>query len=335
MKEQQALQIIWRLTVLLCVVEIGYGMAAGSLGLVSDGVHSFANCLGVGTSLFAMRYSASLLKTGSKSTFTYGVADRAEVLAAFANSVILMLLAAFLVSEALHSWLSEHSHHGDHSDHVAFVALGGILVNLIGLRLLSPHLQGLRGVFTKQTFTASSPSPRLLNLEAVALHLAFDVLTSLCVLASSVLRDATEINADNAMAVGIALLTVKSVNPMFQRTLRMLAQASAQQYDYKLRELASSVAGVLEFHQVHFWTLAPGKEVGSFIIRVRSDAEDEDAILKKAHGMFAKSLYSLTVQIQREMSSAVALNTATAARYDSDNEELPHGLQVRDAAHII
>lgn len=331
MKEQQALQVIWRLTVLLCVVEIGYGMAAGSLGLVSDGVHSFANCLGVGTSLFAMRYSASLLKTGGKSTFTYGVADRAEVLAAFANSVILMLLAAFLVSEALHSWLSEHSHHGDHSDHVAFVALGGILVNLVGLGLLSPHLPRL----AKQASAPILPSPRLLNLEAVALHLAFDVLTSLCVLASAVLRDVTDINADNAMAVGIALLTVKSVNPMFQRTLRMLAQASAQQYDYKLRELASSVTGVLEFHQVHFWTLAPGKEVGSFIIRVRFDAEDEDAILKKAHGMFAKSLYSLTVQIQRERSSAISVAPTPAVTQQDEPLPLRGGLQVRDAAHII
>lgn len=80
----------------------------------------------------------------------------------------------------------------------------------------------------------------------------------------------------------------------------MLSQASAAGFraDNQLREL-SSVDGVLEFYQIHFWSLAPSRHVGSLIIRIRSDA-DEDVILKSAHQIFAPLLWSLTVQFERE-----------------------------------
>lgn len=321
---------------LLCVSEIGYGMYVGSLGLISDGVHSFANCLGVGTSLLAMRWSSSI-NTKHASAFSYGICDRAEVLAAFANSVILILLAMFLVSEALHASLGgEHTHHTDHSDHVAVVAMCGMVVNIVGLRLLAPHLRrGFREIFSQNNNAAASP--RLLNFEAVAMHLLFDVFTSCGVLVGSVLQDKLQIHTDSVMAVGIALITVRSVNPMFQRTLRILSQASYMPYDYVLRELAASVDGILEFHQVHFWTLGPSKEVGSFIIRIRSDA-NEDVILKQAHKVFAKALWSLTVQIQRDGrvdSVIVATTNNHLEEEDLQQKEQHRGLEVRDAAHII
>ena len=83
MKESRVLQLVWQLTLLLCLAEIGYGVFAGSLGLISDGVHTAANCLGVGTSLFAVRWAKSF----ASKAYSYDLGMRAEVLAAFTSKL--------------------------------------------------------------------------------------------------------------------------------------------------------------------------------------------------------------------------------------------------------
>jgi len=89
MKESRALQRVWQLTLGLFLAEVGYGMFAGSLGLISDGVHTFANCLGVGTSLFAVRWAKDAL---ASKAYSYDVGVRAEVLAAFTSEFVLWAL---------------------------------------------------------------------------------------------------------------------------------------------------------------------------------------------------------------------------------------------------
>jgi cation diffusion facilitator family transporter len=214
--------------------------------------------------------------------------------------VTLLLISAFLAFEAVHQ-LVEAAHHSDHEDHVSFVALAGVIVNFIGLRLISPLIGGW-GVLAKRLRSQQEESngSRLLNLEAVALHMAFDILSSVGVIASSFLSGIGFAIADPIVAVLIALLTIRAATPMFKRTARMLAQAASSNFrpEPLLRELAG-VDGVLEFYQVHFWTLAPCREVGSLIVRVRADA-DEDYILMQAHRIFSSSLWSFTCQIERE-----------------------------------
>ena len=84
MKESRVLLLIWQLTLGLFILEIGCGVFLGSLGLISDGVHTAANCLGVGTSLFAVRWAKKLTTKG----YSYDLSIRAEVLAAFTSAYI-------------------------------------------------------------------------------------------------------------------------------------------------------------------------------------------------------------------------------------------------------
>jgi len=363
MKESRVLQLVWQLTLLLCLAEVGYGVFAGSLGLVSDGVHTAANCLGVGTSLFAVRWSKSF----ASKAYSYDLGMRAEVLAAFTSryhdryvespgpkrhtnicigikpdSVILLLLSAFLAFEAIHQ-LVEDAHHSDHAEHVAYVAFAGVVVNFVGLRLLSPLIGGWTVMWKRlNTQQEESTGPRLLNLEAVALHIVFDILSSLGVIASTMLAGIGFTAADPIVAALIAALTVRGATPMFRRTSRMLAQASSMGFrpEPLLRELAA-VDGVLEFYQVHFWSLAPSRDVGSLIIRVRADADD-DLILKAAHRIFAPAIWSLTVQIEREkyisslpsMKNTVYSNATTTPTLAPVRKEF-EVVGLKEAAHIL
>ena len=252
------------------------------------------------------------------------------------------MLSAFLAFEAIHQ-LVEDAHHADHAEHVAYVALAGVIVNFLGLRLLSPLIGGWKAMWKRlNAQQEESNGPRLLNLEAVALHIVFDIISSLGVIASTILVGFGFTAADSIVAVLIAALTVRGATPMFRRTSRMLAQASAIGFrpEPLLRELAA-VDGVLEFYQIHFWSLAPCRDVGSLIVRVRADADD-DRILKTAHRIFAPVLWSLTVQLEREkhISSLPSAKSTTTSTVISTSAIAPirkdaDAVGFKEAAHIL
>jgi hypothetical protein len=58
------------------------------------------------------------------------------------------------------------------------------------------------------------------------------------------------------------------------------------------------VEGVLEVYKTHFWTSSPGVFVGSLVVRVRSDA-DEQIVLKNVSSIFSPYVKDLTIQIEK------------------------------------
>src|SRR5262245_50987403 len=79
------------------VVEVVGALWTGSLALAADAGHMFADVGGLGLALFAS-WIAARPPTPAK---TYGY-QRAEILAALANSVVMMALAAIILYEAYH-----------------------------------------------------------------------------------------------------------------------------------------------------------------------------------------------------------------------------------------
>lgn len=61
---------------------------------------------------------------------------------------------------------------------------------------------------------------------------------------------------------------------------------------------ALTVEGVLEVYKTHFWTSSPGVFVGSLVVRVRGDA-DEQAVLKNVTNIFSPYIKNLTIQIEK------------------------------------
>eukprot|EP01126_Amoeba_proteus_P034241 TRINITY_DN3402_c0_g1_i16.p1 TRINITY_DN3402_c0_g1~~TRINITY_DN3402_c0_g1_i16.p1 ORF type:complete len:240 (+),score=45.69 TRINITY_DN3402_c0_g1_i16:457-1176(+) len=61
---------------------------------------------------------------------------------------------------------------------------------------------------------------------------------------------------------------------------------------------ALTVDGVLEIYKTHFWTNSPGVFVGSFIVRVRADA-DEQVVLKNVSCIFSPYVKYLSIQVEK------------------------------------
>lgn len=115
-----------------------------------------------------------------------------------------------------------------------------------------------------------------------------------------------EINNYNAVdtvsAVAIALMTFGTMYPMSVYSGKVLLQTTPShvigQLDKLLREV-STLDGVLEVRNEHFWTVGFGSLAGSIHVRIRRDANEQMVlahVTNRLHGLVA----TLTVQIFKD-----------------------------------
>src|SRR5580698_4273679 len=103
-RHRRALTAVLALTTLIAIAEVVGAVITGSLVLIADAAHMAADAAGVGLSLLAA-YFASRPPTGHR---TFGFA-RAEILAAMANALLLLGMAAFIFTEAIRRLMSPES----------------------------------------------------------------------------------------------------------------------------------------------------------------------------------------------------------------------------------
>lgn len=200
-------------------------------------------------------------------------------------------------------------------------------------------------VFTRLTSqNEEAEGPRLLNLESVALHIVFDIVSSIGVITSTILSDQLGFKAaDPLTAVLIAGLTIRGATPMFRRTAAILAQAStSKQSDLLLRDI-TSIDGVLEVYQSHFWSLAPSKQVATIVLRIRSDV-DQDEIMRRCHRVLSPHCSNFTVQLEKERAIQSLLVAPSSSVASIGNPHLLQrgnaamaapGVGLREAAHLL
>ncbi|CAJ1193679.1 hypothetical protein LCR01_08180 [Companilactobacillus crustorum] len=148
------------LNVLITITEFIGGVLSGSLGLISDAFHNLEDSLSI-----VIAYVANVVgkrKNNSKKTFGY---KRAEILAAFVNSIVLVVITLMMVFESFRR-LSQPQH--INGKLMMIVAIIGLVANLVSMLLLF------------------SGSKHNLNIKATFLHMLTDTLSSIGVLIASV-----------------------------------------------------------------------------------------------------------------------------------------------------
>ena len=108
------------------IVQGAYGYLSGSLGLLSDTVHMFFDCLGLVVGLGAA--VASKWPTSPEKPYGWG---KLNTLAGFGNGVFLMLVSIEFVWEAVEGILEQRELR--HVEELLVVSTLGLLVNLVGL----------------------------------------------------------------------------------------------------------------------------------------------------------------------------------------------------------
>ena len=255
------------------VVELTTALAINSIALLADAGHMLTDLVAMSMGLTAVL----MARRGSTSpSRTYGW-HRAEVFTAVANAVLLLGVAAFILYEAVERI-------GDAPEvpgvPLIVVALVGLAANAAVVLLLRSH-------------SKSSLAVKGAYMEVVA-----DTLGSIGVLIAGIVTVTTGWPyADVVVAVLVALWVLPRAISLARSALRILSESSPSHIDVdELRTALGSVEGVTEVHDLHVWTLVPGKDMVTAHLTSRREAalvlDDARAVLT------ARGLDHSTVQVE-------------------------------------
>lgn len=255
------------------VVELTTSLLINSIALLADASHLLTDVVAVFMGLAAV----TLARRGSSSpSRTYGW-HRAEVLTAVANAALLVGVALFILYEAIRRVQNAPAVPGRP---MIVVALVGLAVNLVVAMLLRSH-------------SAGSLAVKGAYLEVVA-----DTVGSLGVLIAGVVTVTTHWPyADVVVAVLVALWVLPRAISLARAALRILSESSPSHIDVdKVRSALCAVEGVSEVHDLHVWTLSPGKDM---VTAHLTSAGDSARVLQEARAVLsAHGLDHATVQIE-------------------------------------
>jgi len=273
----------------ITLLQITYGTFAGSLGLVSAAFHSVFDCLSLVISLVAMICS----KQRPTNKFSYGY-DRFEILSSFSNGVFLMFVSLFLLFESIERISEPEEYHGEKSAPIIFVAFLGLVVNILGVAFFY-DARGKPDPLARQ-------QARSENVYSILVHISMDAVANVGVILSTFLMSHDWLLADPVVAIGIICLIGYNALPFVTRNAQILLQTTPLQIrdllEKSLRE-ATTIEGVLECRNEHFWTQSHNSHVGSVIVRVGANV-DEQVVLRKVHGIFDPLISDFTVQVEKD-----------------------------------
>ncbi len=255
------------------VVELVTALAINSIALLADAGHMLTDLVAMFMGLTAVL----LARRGSTSAArTYGW-HRAEVFTAVANAVLLLGVAGFILYEAFERL-------GDAPEvpgvPMIVVALVGLLANAVVVLLLR------------------SQSESSLAVKGAYMEVVADTVGSIGVLiAGGVTVTTAWPYADVVVAVLVALWVLPRAFALARAALRILSESSPHHIDVdELRTALAAVDGVTGVHDLHVWTLVPGKDMATaHLTSTRESAgvlDDAKAVLN------ARGLAHATIQVE-------------------------------------
>ena len=229
-------------------VEAVVGVAADSLALLADAAHMVSDALALGLALFA----AWLALRPATPERSFGW-RRAEVLAALANALVLVLLGGWIVWAAI-GRLSDPP--GVVGGWVLAAGVAGLLVNFAAARVLHGAGSGL-------------------NVRAAKLHVLADLASSVGVVVAGLVVITTGwAYADPIAGLLIGILIIISTFGVLRETVGVLLEGAPAGMD--AREVGAAIAstpGVVGVHDLHLWTITSGFPALSAHVLVAAGAD--------------------------------------------------------------
>jgi cobalt-zinc-cadmium efflux system protein len=269
--------LAWALavTVVFMVVEAVGGYVSGSLALVADAAHMLMDCAALGLSLFA----AWVVRRPARGGRTYGW-YRAEILAAMVNGVLLLLITAGIVIEAVRR-LNEPR--VIHTDVMLVVASGGFLANLVAVTILHK----VRG--------------ESLAVRGAYLHVLSDILGSAAaIVAAIVIMQTGWTPVDPILSFLVSGLLVTNAVRLLWSAVDVLLEAAPSSVNVPALELAmAGVPGVERVHDVHVWTVASGFVAMSGHAVVSDAGRRDGALAEITERVRSFGITHVTVQLEQ------------------------------------
>jgi cobalt-zinc-cadmium efflux system protein len=229
-KMQRVLQVSMVLTLAYVGATFYFGLRAHSLALISEAGHNVSDLLAIALSFVAVHFQAR--PATDQKTFGY---QRAGVLAAFVNAVTLVVLSAWIAIEAIHRIATPVE---VQPRLMMYVAAAGVLMN---------------GTVATLLWRFS----RDVNIRSVFLHMLGDTLSTAAVIAGGAAILFTGLTwIDPILSILIAGMILWSSVGIIRETLNILLEGTPRNLQLaEIRKAMASVAGVLDVHDLHVWSL--------------------------------------------------------------------------------
>ena len=262
------------ITLLFFFVEVGGGLLSNSLALLADAGHMFTDVGALGLSLFVAWFS----RQPSTPHKTFGFL-RWEILAAFINGSVLLLVSAGIVWEAI-----GRLRHPEPvvSGLMLVVAVGGLLVNVVAARLLH------------------AGASQSLNVRGAYLHVLSDLLGSVAaIVAALCVRYYGWTVADPIASIVMTVLIVRGAWQLVRESVDVLLEAVPPHIALDaVRSSIAGVPGVASVHDLHVWTVTSGMVAMSVHVVV-PDGELHQDVLERIHAAMATfGIGHVTVQVE-------------------------------------
>jgi len=273
------LKIILLITSAYIVVEILAGIFTNSLALLSDAGHMLTDAAGIGFALFAITFASKKALTPQK---TYGF-YRLEILAALTNSIIILLFSFYIIYEAYLRLVVAGQQKEIQGVTVLIVAVVGLIVNLIGIKVLHGHAKDN------------------LNMEGAYLEVLKDVLGSCAVIVAGLIIIFTEFYMiDPIISIGLALLIWPRTWSLLKRSINILMEGLPPNISYQdVKKSILEIQGVTGVFDLHIWKITSGFDALTAHV-VIYDVSKSQNILKEIFSMLEKkfNITHTTIQIE-------------------------------------
>ncbi|NMR28973.1 cation diffusion facilitator family transporter [Crystallibacter degradans] len=258
-------KLIWvvAITLAVVVIQIIGAFISGSLALLADAGHMLSDAAGVSIALLA----AWIATRPPSDKRTYGY-QRAEVLAALANAMVLIVIAVIIFLEALRRFGQTPE---IHTGAMLLTAVLGAVANFVCLLILhGGHKESL-------------------NVRGAYLEVLGDLLGSVAVIVAAVVIAVTGfVQADTFASILIAVMILPRAWSLLRDVVNVLLEATPKNVDVaSIREHIMSADGVVDVHDIHIWTITSGVPVFSAHVVVADEtlnAEGIDRVLDRLSG---------------------------------------------------
>ncbi|RFN59200.1 cation diffusion facilitator family transporter [Marixanthomonas ophiurae] len=219
------------LNIIITVAQVIGGLISGSLSLLSDALHNFSDVTSLVISYVADRYSKK--EASFDKTFGY---KRAEIIAAFVNAATLLVVAIYLIYEAIKRFLNPQE---IESGLVIWLAVLGIIANGFSVLLLHKNAK------------------ENMNMRSAYIHLFTDMSASVAVLIGGLLmKNFGWFWVDSVLTVLIAIYLLVVGYDLLKNSFNVLMLFTPK--DIKLERISKKITTISEvksIHHIHVWQL--------------------------------------------------------------------------------
>ena len=236
---RRLLAVSLTITSVVLVVQVVGALLSGSLALLADAGHMFTDAAALVIALVASTVAAR--PADDRATFGY---QRAEVFGALVNAVILIVLAGWIVVEAV-GRLARPGAAEVAGWPMLAVAVLGLAANAVALWLLG------------------AAQKRSINMRGAYLEVLGDLLGSAAVIVAAVVILLTGwTQADAVVSLLIAAMIVPRAVSLLREVASVLGESAPQGMQVaQIRRHILSTPGVVDAHDVHVWQLTRGATV--------------------------------------------------------------------------